>query len=105
MHFVGICHNDGSCEAPMVAVAAVGETDAEITWFGGTGTEWMVEYRPMGGEQWILADTTDGSPYELTGLTPGTNYEVRVKTDCGINGMTVTIQNIFYATRLAVQCS
>ena len=82
MHFVGICHNDGSCEAPMVAVAAVGETDAEITWFGGTGTEWMVEYRPMGGEQWILADTTDGSPYELTGLTPGTNYEVRVGVVC-----------------------
>lgn len=82
MHFVGICHNDGSCEAPMVAVAAVGETDAEITWFGGTGTEWMVEYRPMGGEQWILADTTDGSPYELTGLTPGTNYEVRVGAVC-----------------------
>ncbi|MBQ2510666.1 MAG: fibronectin type III domain-containing protein [Bacteroidales bacterium] len=82
MHFVGICHNDGSCEAPMVAVAAVGETDAEITWFGGTGTEWMVEYRPMGGEQWILADTTDGSPYQLTGLTPGTNYEVRVGVVC-----------------------
>ncbi len=77
------------CEKPATMEASnVTSTSATLTWTGGSGT-YNVEY--MGGTvtEWTsyLTNTTATSA-NLTGLTPGTNYQYRVQSLCtdGVSG-------------------
>lgn len=81
--FVGECNDDGTCEVPAAAIGTVDTTSAEISWIDGVAYGWLVEYRPTGTTEWILADTAYQQPYTITGLTPSTNYEARVGVICG----------------------
>ena len=77
------------CEKPATMEASnVTTNSATLTWTGGSGT-YNVEY--MGGTvtEWTsyLTNTTATSA-NLTGLTPGTNYQYRVQSVCtdGVSG-------------------
>ena len=83
LHFVGVCQENANCEAPVAAAGYVDTTFAEITWMGGAGDEYVIEYRTEGAQQWIVSGTATGTPYTLGGLTPGTRYEARVGVVCG----------------------
>lgn len=81
IRFVGPCHDDHSCDQPIAALESVDSTAVSVTWVSG-GTQWVVEYRPQGVGLWTVADTVTNNDYILAGLTPSTNYEVRVGVIC-----------------------
>ena len=56
---------------------------ATLTW-SGEGESFNVQYRTA-SEDWVLIEDVT-SPYTLTGLTPGTDYEVQVQNYCGTDG-------------------
>jgi len=68
-----------------VSVANITSFTADVSWIaGGTETVWDIEYGPQGfatgtGTMAYLSDTQ----YSITGLTPGTAYDVRIRTYCG----------------------
>lgn len=77
-----------ACENPVapsdVTVKSVGKTQARITWTGDTCvTRYRFYYRQTGTTPWthfIVAKKV--SRAILTGLTPGTTYDVKVITVC-----------------------
>ena len=55
---------------------------ADLSWTaGGDETSWIVEYKEASATTWNEA-TVSTTSYQLTGLTSGTNYDVRVSADC-----------------------
>ncbi len=82
-----------SCLAP-TAIAVTGKTPntADITWTaGGSETNWNISwgapgYTPEVGD--IGSDISSTPSYQITGLTPNTNYQVYVQADCG-SGMSI----------------
>ena len=72
------------CPRPTsISITEIGATTATVSWGSdNTETNWNVEYRPVGSSTWTIEATTS-NPHYLTGLTPSTQYEIRVQTDCG----------------------
>lgn len=75
-----------SCMKPTnVAVADITTNSANISWTaGGAETAWNIEYGPKGftqGSGTVVNTTTN--PHALSGLNPGTDYDVYVQADCG----------------------
>ena len=77
------------CEKPESMEASdVTTNSATLTWTGGSGT-YNVEYKGGDAADWTayLSNTT-ATTANLTGLTPGTNYQYRVQSVCsdGVSG-------------------
>ncbi len=75
-----------TCPYPSaLATSNINATSAEINWTeNGTATNWNIEYGPEGfiqGTGTSLPVTSN--PYTLDNLTPATNYDVYVQSDCG----------------------
>jgi hypothetical protein len=73
------------CQAPAPpTVNEISAHSALVSWSLVTGIEkYEVSYRPIGGTNWIEAGTVNGTNrLTLTGLTPATRYEVRVRSVC-----------------------
>ncbi|MCR4738377.1 MAG: fibronectin type III domain-containing protein [Bacteroidales bacterium] len=84
--FGGGCDNNATCVAPNVYVRDVTTTTATIDWAPGyTESQWSLEYQVDGAATWTTAGTQTSSPATLTGLTPGTPYKVRMRSECGGN--------------------
>ena len=82
--FGGGCDNNATCVAPNVYVRDVTTTTATIDWAPGyTESQWSLEYQVDGAATWTTAGTQTSSPATLTGLTPGTPYKVRMRSECG----------------------
>ncbi len=74
-----------TCPKPS-ALVSTGSTTNDITfsWTSGGASNWELEYGPTGftpGTGTIVAVTTN--PFTLTGLSPDTDYDARVRDDCG----------------------
>ena len=80
-----------TCDRPeSIAYEGVTTNSATINWTGGSGT-YNVEYKKTADETWTSAITnTTETSVELTGLTPGTNYQARVQSTCGTDPETGT---------------
>lgn len=66
-----------------IAASGVGATIATITWTPGDPSPdvtFKVEFRPTGTSPWVDGGTTPAATYtrQLSGLVPGTQYDVRV---------------------------
>ncbi|WP_299884211.1 gliding motility-associated C-terminal domain-containing protein [uncultured Lacinutrix sp.] len=76
-----------SCPEPTnLTFVSATSASANITWTaGGAETNWEVAVQPQGTGQPTGAGTatTTNAPYVAMGLTPATNYEVYVRSDCG----------------------
>ncbi len=73
-----------TCVAPILHVASVDSSSAEIVWAPGNDeTSWELEYKLASTNTWISEGTVTTSPYLFTGLSSGTTYDVRMRTDCG----------------------
>ena len=72
-----------SCAAPTSVTASnVTQTQATINWNNAGASSYYIYYRAAGG-QWILAcNGTTANSCSLTGLTPATNYEAWVSSNC-----------------------
>ena len=73
-----------TCPRPLTLTASDITTDeASLSWTeNGSATAWQI---CINGDEEHLIDVTD-NPYPLTSLTPGTNYAVKVRANCGDNG-------------------
>ncbi len=76
-----------NCQAPMNLVATeVTVNSATVAWTTlGEEESWNVQYGPAGfalGEGTIVETST--KPYQITGLTTGTSYDVYVNAICGV---------------------
>ena len=55
-----------------------------LTWDAEMGDSWVVEYKTTDAADWTTATATQKN-YMISGLTAGTEYQIRVKTMCGNN--------------------
>lgn len=72
-----------TCVPPASIASSVRDSFATLTWGNVNGAQsYYVEWRVKNsGAAWRV-DSTTTLPYRLNGLTPCTNYEVRVRTKC-----------------------
>lgn len=71
-----------SCAQPdNFTISNVSFNSAEMMWSSTSGL-WNVQYRETGAANWTTVVVSD-TVCTLTGLTPGTSYEVQVQSDCG----------------------
>ncbi len=72
-----------SCDAPTgVTAVNVTSTSAKIKWNGVAGaTKYQIQYRPIGTATWSKKNAT-GTSKILSGLTPSTTYQYKVKAIC-----------------------
>ena len=74
-----------TCAAPTgVTASNVTQTSATVTWTaGGTETAWELQYKTAAASNWSNSINVTGTPsHNLTGLTAGTQYQVRVRAVC-----------------------
>ncbi len=80
-------------------------TSADLSWTARNGeTSWNIEYGPAGftpGTGTMLTDIMD-NPYELTGLTPTTSYDVYVQSNCDADGTSSWSAKCNFTTECAV---
>ena len=69
------------CDAPVNVQVSPTETAATVTWVS-TADAWVVEYKEAAAENWTASPTLTSATYNITGLTPSTDYVVRVKAIC-----------------------
>ncbi len=79
----------GEC-APVtnLTISQVAGTSALVTWEDGSvgaTMNYTLQYRDTTSGNWISVYNITGTSHLLSGLTPLTNYEVRVKSFCGGN--------------------
>jgi hypothetical protein len=86
--------NCGEGCLPPTFISAVGtsNTTALASWSAvGDALSYTVEYKTIAATNWITAGTTSSTLLTITGLSPLTLYDVRVKANCasGNSGFTV----------------
>ena len=76
-----------TCDAPTgLAVGNLAPTTATATWnAGGTETAWDLQYKQHSASSWGNTIPLTAHTYNFTGLTAGTQYDVRVRANCGSN--------------------
>ena len=72
-----------NCPKPSnLTVSNVTMTTADLTWTaGGNESSWTVGYKEASSSTWTEVTATSTN-YQLSGLTNGTSYDVRVSADC-----------------------
>ena len=82
---------DVACPAPYINEIHPKHTVADIYWYGVEDDEWEFLYKESSSDEWITpADfsTIMGAElsmvYRLTGLTPDTEYDIRIRKHCGM---------------------
>ncbi|WP_407404553.1 GEVED domain-containing protein [Chryseobacterium sp.] len=64
-----------------INMSAITQTQANASWSAAAGATYNIQYRPIGSSAWISATSATNSIL-LTGLTPGTMYEIQVANVC-----------------------
>lgn len=81
---------DVLCPAPVsTAVYSTGQFQTTVTWSTSGASSWEILYGAAGFDpltEGTLIDDILAQPYDLTGLTAGTDYDVYVRVDCDANG-------------------
>lgn len=89
---------ENPCAQPTNLAATVSGTTATITWTSGEGQNaWVLEYKPADRSEWHTVNTTN-TTVTLSDLTGNTDYNVRVKADCG------TTNSVWVNANFTVDC-
>lgn len=94
------CDDQIACVAPTnLEVSDITPNSAVLTWVAGAEdqTAFIVECQAEGATEWTSIDVND-TTYTLTGLAQLTNYNVRVKANCGENNWSDVITTSFRTT-------
>jgi hypothetical protein len=74
------------CDMPTnltVAAGGITQASAVATWSaGGSETAWDVQYKAVSASTWTAGNATTTS-FTMSGLTSNTQYQVRVRANCG----------------------
>lgn len=73
-----------NCASPQtLATLGVGNTSASVQWSASPGaTSYTIQFKIANASAWTTAGNTFGLTFNLTGLTPNTQYHWRVKANC-----------------------
>lgn len=94
------CADVEACVAPTnLEVSDITPNSAVLTWVAGAEdqTAFIVECQAEGATEWTSIDVND-TTYTLTGLAQLSNYNVRVKANCGENNWSDVITTSFRTT-------
>ena len=88
-----------SCMPPAdlaITPASVDAHGATLTWTS-SASAWEVSYSEHAADSWSTPVAANTASYTFTGLTPETAYDVRVRSNCGVDGNSdwVTLANAF----------
>ncbi len=94
-----------SCPSPTgLTLDSIAQTTAKLSWITGGASNWDVEYGIQGfipGSGIFMSNVS--SPYTLSGLTPGTDYDFYVRDSCGTNNLS-TWAGPYTFTTLPLPC-
>ncbi len=94
-----------SCPSPTgLTLDSIAQTTAKLSWITGGASNWDVEYGIQGfipGSGTFMSNVS--SPYTLSGLTPGTDYDFYVRDSCGTNNLS-TWAGPYTFTTLPLPC-
>ena len=97
--------NPSCAPVSQLAVSNVLSTTADISWTPGVGgeTDWILEYRETSAMTWNQLQISGTPACTLNGLTPSTDYDVRVMADCG-NDQSIPASASFTTTACDLFC-
>lgn len=86
-----------------VAPEGITTTTAVVSWTNGYSTDdaWEINYRVSGGAEWTVVNAT-ANPHTLTSLEANTAYEVRMRTNCGVEGYSDWTATVSFRTACGV---
>ena len=88
-----------ACPVPSaLAVGTVTTTTAGLSWSTGGASLWNVAFGPSGAVNLATFTTASTNPFTLTGLTPGTTYDVYVRDSCGSGTSSLWIGPVTFTT-------
>ena len=80
-----------ACSGPDYVSVTAKNSYAKFEWSGDTDDEWDFQYKEASSEEWLTPTDFVVSPgyelylnYTLHGLTPGTEYDARLRKHCGM---------------------
>jgi len=89
---------EAPCAQPTALNTTVNGTTANISWTPGAGqTAWTLQYKLQNSEEWYTIETTTAAA-SLTNLQGNSNYDVRVRANCGDD------QSPWLAGTFSVEC-
>jgi len=90
------------CVAPTITGLGIGATFVRVRWNEvPNATTYTVEFREVGTEEWTAIEDIANIPgstqlFQINGLSPATQYEVRVRTICGAGfSVNSNVRNFF----------
>lgn len=78
---------DGCCEAPSaILVSGINETEATVSWNSIlAATSYIIRWKPLDETVWIEANNIPGTSFTLSSLSPCSDYEVQLASNCSGN--------------------
>lgn len=80
---VSLSRTSCSSQPSGLTASSVDGNSAQLSWTS-SGSTWGMRYRANCGD-WVEINNLTSKTYSLTGLEPTTDYEVQVKTVCGVD--------------------
>lgn len=71
-----------SCDVPLLAVS-VQPTSATITWSNIGASSYELQWKLSSNSTWTTVTGLTGTSHTLNGLTQGTSYDYRMRSNCG----------------------
>ena len=111
--FFDISDTDFTIDPPIICTATVPTnfassnieaTAATLTWDTITSVVFDIQYRVVGSGTWIDVSTSNAS-FDLTGLTPETDYETQIRSRCANNSTSAYSGIITFTTPALPPCS
>ena len=84
-----------TCTTPTNLAATVDGRTATLTWDAMGQEAWIVEYKEATSDAWMTVPTTNPT-LTLNNLSTEVSYDVRVRTNCGNNGVSAWANAQFY---------
>ena len=86
-----------TCAKPSGLSISESSNSAVITWNAGNEeTHWNVQYKARSVTEWSPIISLENTPTcTLSGLSPGTSYQVRVQADCGSGDVSSWVSSSF----------